>query len=221
MPRIFASPADLPDEVPLFPLAGALLLPGSHRPLSIFEPRYLDMIDFALGQDRLIGLIQPRGTITESPRGRDVPLERIGCVGRITHFEESAPDRYLIVLEGLSRFELIEESRTGFAFRTARISAHAYAEDFAASAPDASIDRDRFITLLRAYAEFARLEPDWSEIERTGTADLVDLCCMLGPFSPAEKQALLEAPDIPARAEILIAMAELEMARGKGGTPLQ
>lgn len=221
MPRRIAKPDDLPEELPLFPLAGALLLPGSHRPLNIFEPRYLDMIDFALGQDRLIGLIQPRGTMTESPRGRDVPLEKIGCVGRITHFEEAEPDRYLIVLEGISRFELIEESRAGFTFRTARVSAHAYAADFTDESTDAAIDRDRFMTLLRAYAEFARLEPDWAEIERTGTSDLVDLCCMLGPFSPAEKQALLEAVTIPARAEMLIAMAELEMARGKGGSPLQ
>src|ERR1041384_5357439 len=95
-----ASPADLPASVPLFPLSGALLLPYARRPLNIFEPRYLEMVDHALRGDRLIGLIQPRDTSVESPEGK-APLEAIGTVGRIVQFEEVENERYFVILEGL------------------------------------------------------------------------------------------------------------------------
>jgi Lon protease-like protein len=112
MPKRPLQPADLPQSVPLFPLSGALLLPFAHRPLNIFEPRYIDMIDAALGEDRLIGLVQPEDSSEESPKG-DVPLQKIGCLGRITHFEESGDGRYFIILEGVARFRLAAEH--GFA----------------------------------------------------------------------------------------------------------
>ena len=103
-----ASPADLPQSVPIFPLSGALLLPFAHRPLNIFEPRYVEMVDAALRGDRLIGMIQPQDTEEESPRGR-APLKSIGCVGRLTHFEDNGEGRYFIILEGICRFVLSTE----------------------------------------------------------------------------------------------------------------
>ena len=112
----------MPDVVPIFPLTGALLLPFSHRPLNIFEPRYLEMVDRALAGDRLIGLIQPEDTSEESPQGQ-VPLHKIGCLGRLTHFEESGDGRYFIILEGVTRFHLREELDGDTPYRTARISA--------------------------------------------------------------------------------------------------
>ena len=108
MPKRPAQPADLPATIPLFPLSGALLLPFSHRPLNIFEPRYIEMVDAALGGERLIGLIQPQDTNEESPKG-PAPLQSIGCIGRLTHFEESGDGRYFIILEGVARFRMVRE----------------------------------------------------------------------------------------------------------------
>jgi Lon protease-like protein len=213
MPKRPLQPADLPQSVPLFPLSGALLLPFAHRPLNIFEPRYIDMIDAALGGDRLIGLVQPEDSSEESPKG-DVPLQKIGCLGRITHFEESGDGRYFIILEGVARFRLATELTVGTSYRQAEISSVDFATDFNRNYGEDAVDRSRFLRLMRDYAEFAKIDLNWEEIENTGTADLVNFCCMVSPYGAAEKQVLLEAQTLEARAETLIAMTEYEMARG-------
>lgn len=214
-----ASIADLPLMVPVFPLSGALLLPYAHRPLNVFEPRYIDMVDLALRGDRLIGVIQPEDTSEESPRGR-VPLERIGCLGRIARFDDN-DGRYFIVLEGVCRFVLGDEVDAGLPFRVFHIDASPYADDFVHGHGAEAVDRKRFLKMMRDYAEFASIELDWDEIERTGTADLVNFCCMVSPYGAREKQVLLEADSLVARAETLIAMAEFEMARSGAGAPVQ
>ena len=211
------SPADLPASIPVFPLTGALLLPYSRRPLNIFEPRYLEMVDHAPQADRLSGLIQPRDGTEESPQGQ-VPLQRVGTVGRITHFEESEEGRYFVVLEGLCRFEMVKELPVMTPFRRAMISANAFASDFERSYGEDAVDRARFLKMMRDYAEFGNFELDWDEIEKTGTADLVNFGCMVSPYGAAEKQALLEAESLLSRAETLIAMAEFEMAKGDAPT---
>lgn len=215
------SPSDLPKSVPLFPLTGALLLPFSHRPLNIFEPRYLEMVDAALRGERLIGLIQPEDTSVESPLDR-TPLQSIGCIGRITHFEESGDSRYFIILEGVSRFRLAHELTVMTPYRQGVVDAADYADDFRRSHGEQAVDRERFVKMMRDYAEFADIELNWEEIERTGTADLVNFCCMVSPYGAAEKQQLLEAPSLEARAETLIALTEYEIARAAsgGGTPI-
>jgi hypothetical protein len=211
------SPADLPASIPLFPLSGALLLPYSRRPLNIFEPRYLAMVDHALKGDRLIGLIQPRDPSEESPKGR-APLERIGTVGRIVQFEEVEEARYFVILEGLCRFVIRKEMPTMTPFRRAMIEADDFAADFERGFGEDKVDRTRFLKMMRDYAEFGDFDLDWDEIEKTGTADLVNFCCMVSPYGAAEKQALLEADTLEQRAETLIAMAEFEMARGDNRT---
>ncbi|HEY8576748.1 MAG TPA: LON peptidase substrate-binding domain-containing protein [Devosia sp.] len=216
MPRRPTSPDDLPKSVPLFPLSGALLLPFSHRPLNIFEPRYIELVDAALRGDRLIGLIQPEDTSEESPQGRS-PLQSVGCLGRLTHFEESGEGRYFIILEGVTRFRLQHELTVMTPYRQGVISAGGYASDFTRNFGEEAVDRDRFVKMMRDYAEFASIELNWDEIERTGTAELVNFCCMVGPYGPADKQLLLEAQTLEQRAETLIAMTEYEIARGAGG----
>jgi len=209
------SPDELPRSVPIFPLTGALLLPFAHRPLNIFEPRYVEMVDAALRTDRLIGLIQPVDASEESPRGR-APLRSVGCLGRLTHFEENGDDRYFIILEGICRFDLVAELTVISPYRQAVISAEAYASDFEHGFGAESVDRDRFIKMMHDYADFASIEMNWDEIAKTPIADLVNFCCMVSPYGAAEKQALLEAGSLEDRAETLIAMAEVEMARGTG-----
>ncbi|HEY9010061.1 MAG TPA: LON peptidase substrate-binding domain-containing protein [Devosia sp.] len=214
------SPADLPESVPVFPLTGALLLPFAHRPLNVFEPRYVEMVDHALAGDRLIGLIQPEDTSEESPKGR-APVQSIGCLGRITHFEENGDDRYFIILEGVTRFEVGQELKTRTPFRQFTISAERFALDFDRLHGEEAVDRPRFLKMMKDYAEFANFELNWDEIKKTGTADLVNFCCMVSPYGAAEKQVLLEASSLEQRAETLIALAEFEMAKGgKTAAPL-
>jgi Lon protease-like protein len=200
--RRATSPAELPASIPVFPLTGALLLPFSHRPLNIFEPRYVEMIDSALAGDRLIGLIQPEDMSEESPRGR-APLQKIGTVGRLTHWEENGEGRYFIILEGLTRFTLVSELTVMTPFRQAAIDASAFASDFTRAFGEDEVDRDRFLKMMKDYAEFANFG------------------CMVSPYGAKEKQVLLEAGSLRDRAETLIALAEFEMAKGGSGAALQ
>jgi Lon protease-like protein len=214
------SAADLPAHLPVFPLTGALLLPYSHRPLNIFEPRYVEMIDQALAGNRLIGIIQPEDTSEESPRGR-APLQKIGTVGRLTHWEENGECRYFVILEGITRFELVSELTTMTPFRQAVIAADRFTLDFSRAHGEEGVDRSRFLKMMKDYAEFANFDLNWDEINKTGTADLVNFCCMVSPYGAKEKQVLLEATSLGDRAETLIALAEFEMAKGGAGVALQ
>ena len=212
--------ADLPESAPVLPLNGALLLPHTSRPLNVFEPRYVAMIDDALGSERLVVLVQPKNAKEESPKG-NVPLHETGCLGRIVHFEETSDDRYLIVLEGVCRVRLGTEQADDLAYRRFSIDATDFAGDLDPTLGEEAVDRERLVAAIRAYADFAGFDVDWEEIEQTGTADLVNLSAMLAPFGPAERQHLLESPTLQARAEALIAMAEVEMVRAESGHMLQ
>ncbi len=213
MPKRPTSTAEVPKSVPVFPLAGALLLPFAQRPLNIFEPRYIEMVDAALAGDRMIALIQPEDTSEESPRGR-APLQKIGCLGRLTHWEENGEGRYFVILEGIARFELVNELTSLTPYRQAQIDASRFVSDFDRAFGEENVDRTRFLKMMKDYAEFGNFDLNWQEIEKTGTADLVNFCCMVSPYGAAEKQLLLEADTIEARAEALIALAEYEMAKG-------
>jgi Lon protease-like protein len=208
---------ELPKSVPVFPLSGALLLPFSHRPLNIFEPRYIQMVDDALAGDRLIGLIQPLDASEESPKGR-APLQMVGCLGRLTHWEEHGEGRYFIILEGLTRFDLTTELTVMTPYRQAVIDARRFTSDFERAHGEEAVDRQRFLKMMRDYAEYAQFDLNWEEIDKTGTADLVNFCCMVSPYGAREKQVLLEAASIGDRAETLIALAEFEMAKGGTGS---
>jgi Lon protease-like protein len=173
------------------------------------------MIDAALAGDRFVGLIQPQDTSEESPRGR-APLAKVGCLGRLTHWEENGEGRYFIILEGICRFEVASELTVMTPYRQCVIDASRFALDFDRTHGEEAVDRPRFLNMMRDYAEFGNFDLNWKEIEKTGTADLVNFCCMVSPYGAAEKQLLLEAGSLVDRAEALIAMAEIEMAKGGG-----
>ncbi|HEV7437349.1 MAG TPA: LON peptidase substrate-binding domain-containing protein [Pseudorhizobium sp.] len=208
---------DLPETVRVFPLTGALLLPGGQLPLNIFEPRYLAMFDAALSGDRLIGIIQP--TLTEPANSVDITrpaLSSIGCIGRITSFAETGDGRYITSLSGVCRFRLLEELGTGHPYRT--FKAAPLLADLSAEDDEGKVDRPELLRVFRAYLEANKLEADWESVERAGNRTLVNSLSMMSPFGPAEKQALLEAPDLKTRAETLIAITEILLARGAGET---
>lgn len=204
---------DLPEKVPVFPLTGALLLPGGQLPLNIFEPRYLAMFDAAISGNRLIGIVQPAMGEHEGEEGVRSALSHIGCIGRITSFGESGDGRYITSLSGICRFRLIEEVGDGHPFRSFKISP--FLSDLT-DEDEASVDREALLRVFRAYLDANKLEADWESVERAGNRTLVNSLSMMSPFGPAEKQALLEAPDLKSRADTLIAITEILLARGFG-----
>lgn len=214
--RVYTDPAALPDIIPVFPLPAALLLPRADLPLNIFEPRYVAMLDHALRGDRIIGMIQP-----DEERADAGDLLEVGCAGRITAFAESGDGRYLVTLTGIARFQALEEIEADTAFRQCRVSAHRFVADFGDVDED-SVDRETVLRTFRDYLDANRLKADWDSVEQASNEVLVNALAMMAPFGSAEKQALLEAPDLRARADTLVAITELLMAREAGNArPLQ
>lgn len=218
----YDGPDDLPRVIPLFPLTEALLLPQAQMPLNIFEPRYVAMVEAALKGERIIGMVQPDFTIAGTENVEHPPLCRVGCAGRIIAFQETGDGRYLITLAGIARFEIEEELETATPYRQAAISAERFKGDFQEGLGEGDVDRDELVKTLRAYLVANDLEADWSSITEATTEVLVNALCMMSPYGAAEKQLLLEAPDLKTRAETLIALTEVHLARkGEDGGRLQ
>lgn len=218
--RSYDTVADVPTVVPVFPLSGALLLPRAHLPLNIFEPRYIQMIDHALAGDRVIGMVQPRFDAEEGELDEDhPPLCAVGALGRIVSFQETGDGRYLIQLGGVCRFRIEEELRADTLFRACRITCAPFADDLAGQADEDKVDRDALIRAFQNYLDANDLEADWKSVRSASNEALVNTLAMMSPYGPAEKQALLEAPDLAARAETLVAITEMELARQSGEKP--
>jgi Lon protease-like protein len=216
MNAVYKGPEDCPSVIPVFPLGGALLLPRGQMPLNIFEPRYIAMIDDAIRTERVIGIIQPEpetGKQTATP-----PLLAVGCLGRITQFAETGDDRYILTLTGIARFRVEEELSVTTAYRQCRVSYDGFVTDFTARAGEDEVDRAGLLKALRAFAKASDLKIDWKGVNQAPNEALVNALSMMCPFGPREKQALLEAPDLRSRAEVLVAITEIELARG-GGDP--
>jgi Lon protease-like protein len=212
-----AGSTDLPATIPVFPLAGALLLPRAMLPLHIFEPRYLAMIDAALAAPgRLVGILQPdgEGGPTGSPQARSAGLRTIGCAGRITSFQEVQGGRYMIVLTGVSRFTTVEEVNEAEPFRSFRVDWSRFASDLKPGHGEEEVDRERLLEVMKRYLATRQLTADWREMGKTGSEMLVNALCVASPFAPAEKQALLECRTTAERAQTLVALAEMALAAG-------
>jgi uncharacterized protein len=222
MNAVYRGSADLPQVIPVFPLSGALLLPRGQMPLNIFEPRYLEMVDDALRDGhRLIGMIQPDPAHPGSPA--QPTLFKIGCAGRITQLAETGDGRYLMQLTGIARFRVEEELTVKTAYRQCRVSFVPFADDFVARKGEDHVDRKSLLAALAAFLKANKLKTDWQGVESAPNEALVNALAMMSPYGAAEKQALLEAPDLKTRAEMLIAITEIELAKKNtdGQTPLQ
>jgi uncharacterized protein len=219
----YKGPDALPDVIAVFPLPGALLLPRGQMPLNIFEPRYLAMTDDALrSPHRLIGMIQPDPThpgVDDSKPN----LFRVGCVGRMTQFAESGDGRYLIQLTGVARYRIEEELAVATPYRQCRVTYAPFIDDFTARKGEDEVDREALLRALTSFLKANNLKADWEGIENAPNEALVNALAMMSPYDPAEKQAMLEAPDLKTRAEILVAVTEIELAKTNtsGDTPLQ
>ena len=205
MPRHYHSYSDLPGSLPLFPLTGAVLLPRGVLPLNIFEPRYLEMVDYARSGDRLIGMIQPTEHEDSVLKPR---LSQVGCAGKIVSFQETQDNRYLITLAGLCRFRLTGEMESSTPWRAGFTDFGAFAGDLA-QAPEEDFPRERLLAALKAYLNTRDMKADWKSVMTAPGEALVNALAMMCPFDPAEKQALLEAQSFQDRASTLMALLEM------------
>jgi Lon protease-like protein len=213
----YRKPADVPQTVPLFPLAGAILMPRGVLALNVFEPRYLNMVDDALAGERLIGMIQPAIGEENNPTP---PLSDVGTVGRITGFNETEDGRYLITLTGICRFDLETEIEAGTPYRQAIVAYEAFANDFTQASGE-RIDRPGLIASLKTYAALHGFDVDWDSVEQAPTETIINVAAQICPFDIAAKQALLEAVTLEERCQALIALLEWDVADDHEQRPLQ
>ncbi len=199
---------ELPDELPVFPLPGAVILPNGQLPLNIFEERYLNMVFDALADSRLIGMVQPR----EDNNAIVPKLYSTGCAGRIVSFSETRDNRLLIVLAGVCRFDIQEECDPVRGYRRFRVSWDRFANDLAKE--DLEIDCAELLTSARRFIESHKLSVDWSALDTLALPELVDTLASSLPFSSEEKQGLVEEVVIGDRLELLTALCEFGVIDG-------
>lgn len=210
----------LPRTLPIFPLPGALLLPNSLLPLNIFEPRYLAMTRDAMTGHRMIGMVQPVDARSNAAKPE---VYRTGCAGKISAFSETEDGRYLITLAGVCRFRIEEELPAATPYRQVLASFDSFRDDLDGEDTE-GVDRERLLQALHNYLTQSGLPADWSAIQRAPSGPLINSLSMICPFEPIEKQALLEAPSMADRAEIIIKLLEMSLPDGPGGgseVPLQ
>ena len=194
---------DLARKIPIFPLTGAVLFPGTQLPLNIFEPRYVQMIDDALaGPGRLLGMIQPA---KQNQEAGNKALKKVGCLGRITSFNEAEDNRYLITLSGIVRFEVDEELNVTTPYRQVIANYEDFKTDIETQNSN-GIDRSKLLALVKRYLEHRKILADWEIIKQTPTEQLINYSGILVPFTPEEKQLLLEAKTLVTRGHALEAL---------------
>jgi hypothetical protein len=214
--------ADLPDTIAIFPLPGALMLPRARLPLHIFEPRYLAMVEDCMKTPtRLIGMIQPREVPASGTRPAEKRLHAIGCAGRLTGFSETEDGRYMISLTGLSRFRVKEEVQGFTPYRRVQVDWTPFARDLGAAEDDPGFQREAFLATLGRYFATMKLSTDWDGLKEAEVELLINSLSMLCPFSPEDKQALLEAPSLSTRRETLVTLIEFALRGGSDEEVLQ
>jgi len=201
---------DLPASLAIFPLTGVLLLPRGRLPLNIFEKRYLAMTEDALKGERFIGMVQPQEG--EGDAG-EPPVYRTGCAGRMTSFSETDDGRYLITLTGVARFDIARELPQDRLYRRVVPDWQPYAADL--EPPSTPIERERLLKALKPFFSRHNISAEWEAVEATPDERLVTSIAMAAPFSPSEKQALLEARDVAERARLLTALVEMAAHGGE------
>lgn len=199
--------SELPGTLPIFPLSGVLLLPTGNLPLNVFEPRYLDMVNDAMAGNRMIGMVQPRSSSE---------IYQVGCAGKITEFHETPDGRFLITLNGISRFRIAEELKATTRYRQVKTNWNGFEEDLLA-VRHLDIDRAKLHMLLQPYFAGQELTCDWHKIQEASDRRLITCLSMICPFEAEEKQALLEAPCGKSRAQIFMTMLEIAVFDQKCG----
>jgi Lon protease-like protein len=206
--------SDLPASIPVFPLAGALLLPRCQLPLNIFEPRYLQMVDDVLRGGRIIGLVQPDGdaaiAAADDPAAKPA-LAKIGCAGRLTSYIETQDNRTLITLTGIARFRIEAELDATTPYRQCTVRWDEFTDDLTPEFGAEKVSRERLLDILKQYLDTNGLQADWRTIKLSSNETLVNSLSVISPYGPREKQALLESKTLEDRNQMLIALTEMAL----------
>jgi Lon protease-like protein len=213
--------SDYPNNIPIFPLEGVLLLPKSRLPLNIFEPKYLKMIEDVLTTEhRLIGMIQPKSN-KNNKTGSLHDFNNVGCAGRLISFTETEDSRYLITLSGLSRFDYIKKVETFKPYIKAEVDWGNFRNDGMLEKLSTSFNKDEFLKIISEYFKLTNLQTDWESLKKADDELLINSLSILCPFESDEKQALLEAKTIKERVKILITLMEMSIKAETTFGPLQ
>ena len=197
-------PKNLPNKIPIFPLTGVIMFPSTYLPLNIFEDRYIKMFNKALASEhKLIGMIQP---IFSNKKNNDISFYDIGCAGKIINFEETKDNRYLITLQGLSRFNLISEKTNQDNFKMAEVEWKNFDEDFREK--EINISHGNLKEALKRYFHLKKIRVNMDSIDTINEYNLADQLAMICPLSPEEKQLLLETVSLARRNKLLLSMIE-------------
>ncbi len=207
----YASIDQLPQVIPVFPLGGALLLPRGQMPLNIFEPRYMAMFDAAISTHRIVGIVQPH--LDEEEVDGRTSLSTVGCAGRITGLQETGDGRYIVSLTGVARFRILDELTVMTAYRQAKVDYTAFADDLVPRKGEDDVDRKALLEAFKRYLEANSMDADWKSVNEAPNEALVNALSMMAPYGPREKQALLEAPTLKHRGDILVAITEMTLAK--------
>jgi len=187
---------ELPSIIPIFPLSNFIIFPNTTVPLNIFEPRYIEMIDDSMKSHRMIGMIQPK----KSGKLKKPDLYNVGCVGKITSFNETDDGRYLIIINGVNRFNIEEEIETGKLYRSCKVSYQNYFKDLDNKVEQIEISElDKIFNDLKSLFEKKGFMVDWSNLKKQDFSNTLNTLSMASPFSLEEKQILLETKDLSTR----------------------
>ena len=210
----------LPKKLPIFPLSGAVLLPGGELPLNIFEPRYINMVDHAMANDRMIGMIQPISTPNEKKSDKTLQTTNqpdvypVGCAGRIANFVETDDGRYLISLSGVCRFEVANELDLKDGFRRVSSDWQRFAKHDLNPCHNCEVEEEKFYDLLGDFFKQHNMSADWDILKTTPFSRLINILSMICPFEYNEKQALLEANTLQDRADVMMTCLHIACQRG-------
>ena len=196
-----------PENLPIFPLTGAILLPGGRLPLHIFEERYRNMVEDALEGDGFIGMIQPQTPAPEVDPREASELYSVGCAGLIERWENLDDGRYIILLKGIARFRIGRELESVHGYRRVEADYGGFARDL--DEERAEVETDRLMRALKSFGEAHRVPIELDKLAELSGLALLNSLAMALPFQPAEKQALLEAPDVQRRLETLLALMNM------------
>ena len=189
-----------PNKISVFPLWNFIFFPNTNVPLNIFEPRYIEMINDSMKSSRLIGMVQPKKNMGSSTNG----LYDIGCLGKITSFSETEDGRYLIVLNGLSRFKIVEEIKNDKLYRECKISFEEFENDTNTNKEDIKFSDLKLIFKdFKSFFEKRGFAINWNELEKQSLEQTINALAMASPFSLEEKQILLETKNLSLRKDKL------------------
>ena len=189
---------EFPNKIPVFPLSNFIIFPNTTVPLNIFEPRYIDMINYSMKSDKLVGMIQPRAS---QENGESIPqLHEIGCMGKITSFKETEDSRYLIELKGIIRFKIKKEIQSSKKYRECEINFESYFEDLENKKEDIKFsDLELIFKDLKNLFEKRGFVINWKGLEKQSLDETINALAMASPFTIEEKQILLEAKNLDIR----------------------